>query len=126
MPLMVCCYAGESAGIRAVSFVRCFQMTHEGLDAALAAAASQCSKLSMAAFSHLDLAEWRKQQAYIMPESSPSDSSDDYALSLRVISQSFMQAPRAGSLQVTASRQNAALCRAPALQRLCGCISQCT
>ena len=83
--------------------MRCFQMTHEGLDAALTAAAVEGASLRMVAFSHLDLGDWRKQQAYIMPQSTASSAREDFELGLRVLPQPVMQAPSAGSLQARAS-----------------------
>ena len=97
-------------GLKAVSFVRCFQMTHESLDAALSAAAGEGSSLRMVAFSHLDLAEWREKQAYILPQSNADHSSDDFGL--RLIPQSFVQAPSAGSLQVQPTLRNVMSCHA--------------
>ena len=47
-------------------------MTHEGLDAALAAAAGEGSGLRMVAFSHLDLSEWREGHNYILPQDRPA------------------------------------------------------
>ena len=92
------CGAGESPGLRAVSFVRCFQMTPESLDAALAAAASEASSLRMVAFSHLDLAAWREKQEFILPQGSANHGNNDYGLSL--VARRTVQAPAAGSLQV--------------------------
>ena len=73
-------------------------MTHEALDAALAAAAGEGSGLRMVAFSHLDLSEWREGHNYILPQDRPAPSSYDFAL--RVIPQPVVQPPVAGSLQV--------------------------
>lgn len=73
-------------------------MTHEGLDAALAAAAGEGSGLRMVAFSHLDLSEWREGHHYILPQDRPAPGS--YAFALRVIPQPVVQPPPAGSLQV--------------------------
>ena len=76
-------------------------MTHEGLDAALAAAAGEGSGLRMVAFSHLDLSEWREGHNYILPQDRPAPGS--YAFALRVIPQPVVQPSPAGSLQVAPS-----------------------
>ena len=73
-------------------------MTHEALDAALAAAAREGSGLRMVAFSHLDLSEWREGHNFILPQDRPAPGSYDFAL--RVIPQPVVQPPAAGSLQV--------------------------
>ncbi len=74
-------------------------MTPESLDAALAAAAGEASSLRMVAFSHLDLGGWRQGQSYTMPQGSAANSSPEDGLSL--IAQPMVQAPAAGSLQVS-------------------------
>ena len=82
-------------------------MTHESLDAALTAAAIEGSSLRMVAFSHLDLGDWRKQQAYVMPQSAASSPREDFELGLRVLPQPVMQAASAGSLQARAPHASA-------------------
>lgn len=87
-------------------------MTPESLDAALAAAAGEASSLRMVAFSHLDLAGWRQGQSYVMPQGNAANSSAEDGLSL--IAQPIVQAPAAGSLQVSGQLSRALLWR-----RLC-------
>ena len=75
-------------------------MTHEGLDAALAAAAVEGSSLRMVAFSHLDLGDWRKEVAYVLPQSAAGSPREDFDLGLRVQLQPLVRAPSVGCLQV--------------------------
>ncbi len=102
VPTMLHCHPGDkSMGLRAVSFVRCFQMTHEGLDTALTAAAAEGSGLRMVAFSHLDLSEWPEGHNHTLPQDRPAPNSYDFAL--RATPQPVVQPPAAGSLQVASA-----------------------